>query len=99
MYGVEVGYGFTLTRVVTLRPLFAIGNFTATTDSSGQDPITGNHLSSSSSRSNVYVEPGITALLLFGRWFVGADLNALILPGMANVSGGFSTHGQIGLVF
>jgi hypothetical protein len=97
MYGVEAGYGLTF-LIVTVRPQLGIGNFTMTTDASGA--LVGSlGVSSSQSRSNVYFEPGVTGVIALGGWFVGADANVLVLPGMNQTNPAFTIHGQAGLVF
>jgi hypothetical protein len=99
MYGVEAGYGFTLLDMLTIRPQVGLGNFTMTTS-----------FGSSLSRddSNVYVEPGVTAFVTVPGlgWFVGADANLLVLPGIkdgtngqSNTDTAFTLHGQIGYKF
>ena len=99
MYGVEAGYGITLAERVTVRAQLGIGNLIGTTTTSSLYMIPGIAPNAPNSRSNVFLEPGITALLLLGRLFLGADLNVLAMPGMENAHGGLSAHGQVGLVF
>ncbi len=98
MYGFEGGYGLKLLDILTLRAQVGVGNFTATASAGG----------SSNDTSNLYVEPGITGLvsLPFVGWFVGADANVLVLPGISKDSSGqsqtdlaFTLHGQIGYKF
>jgi hypothetical protein len=57
------------------------------------------NVSGSTSKSNLYLEPGVTGLVSLGGWFVGADLNLLFLPGMDNTTTAFTLHGQVGLKF
>ncbi|MGA7119046.1 MAG: outer membrane beta-barrel protein [Polyangiaceae bacterium] len=97
MYGFEAGYGTVLVNVLTLRAQVGIGNFTNTLEVG----------SVSTDSSNLYLEPGITALvsLPFGGLFVGADANVLLLPGVKDATGqsqtvtAFTFHGQIGYKF
>jgi hypothetical protein len=98
-YGVEAGYGLTLS-LLTLRAQLGIGNFTVTGSGGGQ--VAGG----SSSESSLYLEPGVTAMVSLGMWFVGADVNALVLTGLKDDSTGNSStksaltfHGQLGLTF
>jgi hypothetical protein len=94
MYGAEVGYGFSLS-VLTIRPQIGIGNLTLTESGSATGFFSGN---ASSSDSNLYLEPGVTALISLGGWFVGADANLLFLPGADyNTTTAFTLHGQIGI--
>jgi hypothetical protein len=96
LYGIDVGYGPTFFDVLTLRGVVGIGNYTLTAD----------YLGASTSGSNLYLEPGITALLSFAGFFVGADANALILPGVtpagtssSTTDTAFTVHGQLGMKF
>jgi len=92
LYGIEAGYGFTLVDILTIRPQLGIGNLTIT--------------AASVSASNLYLEPGVTALVSLGEpWFVGGDVNLLVLPGISNGEGGtttdtaFTLHAQVGVKF
>jgi hypothetical protein len=94
MYGLEAGYDWKLT-ILTIRPQVGVGNFTGTTTVNG----------SGGSSSNLYVEPGVTALVSFGTLFVGADANLLVLPstkqpdGTTGTDTAFTIHGQVGVRF
>jgi hypothetical protein len=96
MYGLELGYGITLLDLLTIRPQVGIGN--ATFSESGNFSGIAN-VTSSQSNSNLYIEPGVTALISLGGWFVGADANVLFFPGRDDSKAAFSLHGQIGLKF
>jgi hypothetical protein len=93
MYGLDLGYNFKI-AILTIRPLLGIGNFTVS--HSGED--------GSGSASNLYLEPGLTALISLGILYVGADANILVLPGISQGNGNttetaFTAHGQVGVVF
>ena len=94
MYGVEAGYNWKIT-LLTIRPQLGVGNYTLTAGTSG----------SSASHSNLYLEPGVTALVSLGMMFVGADANLLVLPSIQQPDGNKSTdtaftlHGQLGVKF
>jgi hypothetical protein len=88
MYGGEVGYGFNI-LLLTIRPQVGIGNATFTASSGGV----------SQSTSNWYLEPGVTGLIGLGLLYVGADVNALVFPGLQDSQTGVSFHGQIGVKF
>lgn len=97
MYGVEGGYGIKLINLLTLRAQVGVGSYKVTVSSPG----------GSSDHSDLYIEPGVTALItlpLLG-WFVGADANALVLTGMKDQNGNsatdlsFTLHGQVGYTF
>ncbi len=100
MYGFEAGYGMKLIEILTLRAQVGIGNY----------DINSSVGSASSDINNLYIEPGLTALvsLPFVGWFVGADANVLALTGTPDpnsASGGkttdigFTLHGQVGYKF
>jgi hypothetical protein len=103
LYGIEAGYGFTLADVLTIRPQVGVGNATFSASFSGN--------SASTSASNLYLEPGVTGLIALGQWFVGADANLLVIPGVNSVStsanastssstySSFTVHGQVGIRF
>jgi hypothetical protein len=101
LYGVEGGYGITLLDLLTLRAQLGVGNAGVTASFSGS--AAGISASGDHTSNGLYLEPGVTALVSFGMWFVGADINALILTDFNNGSGGNSTktamtvHGQVGL--
>jgi hypothetical protein len=96
-YGVEAGYGISLFGLLTLRPQVGIGNATFSSSVSGSGAV--NADLSGGSKSNLYIEPGVTGLVAFGGYFVGADANLLFLPGLDNSKTAFTLHGQIGLKF
>ncbi|HTB74442.1 MAG TPA: hypothetical protein VK762_14420, partial [Polyangiaceae bacterium] len=58
-----------------------------------------NATANGTSTSNLYIEPGVTALISLGGWFVGADANLLFFPGLDDSKVAFSLHGQIGFKF
>jgi hypothetical protein len=97
LYGVEGGYGAKLLGLVTLRGQLGIGSYTVS-----QSGTRG-----ASSNSNIYLEPGLTALLTFGMVLVGVDANVLILPGISDpgptgqsgVDAAFTIHAQGGVKF
>jgi hypothetical protein len=97
MYGVEVGYGFKLIDILTIRPQVGIGNATFSVTGGGSGVATVDV--GSQSTSNIYLEPGVTGLISLGGWFVGADANLLFFPGLNDGQTAFSLHGQIGFKF
>jgi hypothetical protein len=62
-YGVEVGYGFSLS-ILTLRPQVGVGNFVVYGGGSESSGVT--TLSVSTNGHILYVEPGVTAIVPFG---------------------------------
>ena len=97
MYGVEAGYGITLLDILTIRPQIGLGN--ATFSSSGSGSGTLSVSVPGSDKSNLYLEPGVTGLVGLGLWYVGADANVLVFPGLDNSKAAFSLHGQVGVKF
>lgn len=89
LYGFEGGYSFKI-QLLTLRPTVQIGSYTlhySLVDGGGQNI------------HNLYVEPGVTALIGFGLWFVGADANVFLTPGMDKSRAAFMGNVQVGLKF
>jgi hypothetical protein len=97
LYGVEAGYGITLLDILTIRPQIGIGNATFSASASGAGAA--NFDVGGESKSNLYLEPGVTGLVSLGLWFVGADANVLVFPGLDGSQAAFSLHGQVGLKF
>jgi hypothetical protein len=103
LYGVEGGYGLTLLNLLTLRAQLGIGDAAVT----GSGNVSAPGVSGGGSKTNngLYLEPGVVGMVSLGMWFVGADLNALILTDFNNGSGNSSTktamtlHGQLGVTF
>jgi len=89
LYGVEGGYSFKI-ALLTLRPTVEIGSYTIHTSLSG---------GGSQDIHNLYVEPGVTALLGFGLLFVGADADIFLTPGLDNSKAAFMANGQVGVKF
>jgi hypothetical protein len=91
LYGAELGYSVKL-AILTIRPQVGLGNCTLSA-------------TGASDTNNLYVEPGLTGLITLGTIFVGADANALILPGIKQADGttgtstAFTLHGQVGVKF
>jgi hypothetical protein len=87
LIGVEGGYEIHVS-VVTLRPQVGVGSYTLIQSES-----------ESNSSSSLYFEPGVTALLTFGRWIMGADASVLFLPWLSDSQPAFTAHGQVGFKF
>jgi hypothetical protein len=104
-YGVEAGYGFKI-AILTLRPQVGVGNlhsFGTVTFPSGDS-------TSLAAYNNLYIEPGLTALISLGLVYVGADANLLVLPradsadpvtgaSTTKTETAFTVHGQVGVKF
>jgi hypothetical protein len=95
LYGVEGGYGIKFLDLLTIRGQVGVGNFTVSRTSYAD-------------LNNLYLEPGVTALLSFGLLFVGADANLLVLPSATDPGNplassswatAFTVHGQVGVNF
>ena len=102
LLGLEAGYGSKL-GPLSLRATVGIGNIES--DYSGAFAFAGVPAGGSTSNNGLYIEPGVTGVIGFGLWFVGADANALILPdylGYDNsktLEAAFTVHGQVGVKF
>jgi hypothetical protein len=66
--------------LLTLRPTVQVGNYTIHTSVLG---------GTSPDTHNLFVESGLTALLGFGLWFVGANANVFFTPGLDNSKAAF----------
>jgi len=96
LYGVEAGYNIRVS-ILTLRPQLGIGNYAQSESLSGTPTGQPSTPTAHYSASSLYLEPGVTGLLSFGLWIVGADANVLFLPGLSGSQPAFTAHGQIGI--
>lgn len=104
LIGGELGYTFSQLPVIQIRPQIGIGNahYGADVDQTITSPTA---ISVSGSSNHLYLEPGLTVLVPLGLLYVGADANALIVPGVDQGAGSsktytsLSVHGQLGLRF
>jgi hypothetical protein len=93
--GGELGYDFRILEILMLRPQVGLGAWTvgSSCQSSGLS-------CSGASSTNVYVEPGVTGLVLLGSSFLlGADANGLLVPASGRVGAALSMHAQAGVRF
>ncbi len=90
LYGFEGGYSFKVS-LVTIRPRLGVGNLRLSS-SAGDPPPSHGDIS-----NHLYLEPGVVGLVSFGELFVGADVNALLLP--TGPDSALTAHGQIGVTF
>ena|GEM_PF-1288820 len=87
LVGIEGGYEIHVS-LFTLRPQVGVGSYTL------------NQTESDSNNSgSLYLEPGVTGLLTFGRWIVGVDASVLFLPWLSGAQPAFTAHGQVGFKF
>ncbi len=101
-YGIEAGYDLMLLHIVTIRPQIGLGN--ATFINSGLRTSEAAQVVQSESNSDLYLQPGVVALLSLRGWFVGVDANLLFVPGMNDAYGhdwttSFALDGQVGIRF
>jgi len=91
LLGVELGYSITIVPKLLLRPQLGIGNASLSFGDT--------------SHGHLYLEPGLTALLLLGNLYLGADANLLAVTGIATgdnqtkTYAALTAHAQIGLRF
>jgi hypothetical protein len=92
MYGIDGGYSFHI-LMLTIRPQIGIGNLTL----SGSAQADSASPSLSSSDSHIYVQPGVTGLVTLGLVYVGAEVNALIIPGVDQGDGSSKTYASLAI--
>jgi hypothetical protein len=99
LYGFEGGYSFKI-ALLTLRPTVEVGSYTIHTSLSGGGSEAFDLVGlAAQDRHSLYVEPGVTALVGFGLWFVGADADIFLTPGLDNSQAAFMANGQVGVKF
>ena len=82
MYGLEVGYTLPI-PVVKIRPQVGIGDSIIGMSGGLAD---GPATPSGVSASNLYLEPGVLVFVPIRVMFIGADVNALILPSASGIT-------------
>jgi hypothetical protein len=95
LVGFEGGYNIGLS-MLTLRPQLGLGYYNAgfTQSSPGAVNVTD---TTGFNSSSVYIEPGVTGLLSFGIWMVGADVGILWVPAVDSSQAAVVIHGQFGI--
>jgi len=88
MYGLEGGYSIGV-PLFTIRPQVGIGNFS----------VTGSCSSCGGSSNNLYVEPGVVALLTLGTFLLGADVDLLYVPNFTDPQVAVVGNLQAGIKF
>lgn len=109
VYGGEFGYNIKLIPLLTIRPQIGIGNAEFSESVS-----VGGVSQSAPSTGYLYLEPGVVALISLGILYVGADVNALLLPSgptsnscatpnkngiCTGFDGAITAHAQVGVKF
>jgi hypothetical protein len=89
LYGVQGGYSVRI-LALTLRPTVEVGEYVIHTTVTGLP---------SQDVGNVYIEPGLTALVAVGPWFIGADANVFLTPGLDGSQAAFVANGELGVKF
>jgi hypothetical protein len=92
LFGLDVGWNARIGQYLTLRPRLGLGDAILTHTeprAGGVDVVTTASGSSSfgggtvaTQVKNVYVEPGFTLLVGYGRFFLGGDVGAFVVPGI-----------------
>jgi hypothetical protein len=91
LIGLEGGWNINLS-ILTIRPLLGLGYYNRGLDFSSS---ANGHTSADS--HSVYLQPGVTGLLTFGMWIVGADVSLLWVPAIDNSQVAVVAHGQFGI--
>jgi hypothetical protein len=103
VYGIEGGWGlYFLDNQLVLRPQLGLG--CQTTSSAAETP---GLATVQSTKTYFYLEPGVAALYLLDTYYVGADVNAYLLPYVprtgaectqtSSFATAFTLHGQVGV--
>jgi hypothetical protein len=92
MYGVEAGFNLGV-PLLTIRPQVGIGDFSvsASCSSDSGPACTGGN--------NLYIEPGVLALLSLGQFLVGADGDLLFVPNLDSAKVAVVGNLQVGVKF
>jgi hypothetical protein len=84
LYGGELGYGLTLASLVVLRAQLGLGDeMLGMGGGVAIGPIDDNITTFAQpvrTTNYLYLEPGVTGLVEFGKVYAGVDVNALLLP-------------------
>ena len=101
LLGVEVGYTIKAVPVLRIRPQIGVGNAHFSSGADGTDV--------TSSNDHVYLEPGLSVIIPLALLYVGADANAILVPGVDSPTlsdpgatktyAAFSIHAQVGVTF
>jgi hypothetical protein len=79
-YGIEAGYELQIVGGLTVRPQVGVGDFVLTFDPGACTLCNITQTNGSSNISSLYLQPGVAALFSLGKWLLGVDASALVLP-------------------
>jgi hypothetical protein len=100
LYGIDLGYTISFPRVqwFKLRPMLELGDAELTRNGTvGASDITNGSLSPYRSSNSFYLQPGLEAFLTTSGFFIGADVNLLVITSLVDVDGAsVSEDGAIG---
>jgi hypothetical protein len=99
-YGVELGYGTTLFRLLTLRGQLGVGDYAVASDwtvsrCSGAPSCSMPPMRSLANGDNLYLAPGLLLQVTLGPVLVGVDGNLFYMPSWSYPQSG-TPHGQGG---
>jgi hypothetical protein len=97
LVGLEGGYNIGLS-ILTIRPQLGLGYYHVGYSLSVPTGI-GTSGNSSQNSDSIYLQPGVTGLLSFGIWLVGADVGVLWVPAVDASQAAVTVHGQFGIKF
>jgi hypothetical protein len=90
LYGVDLGYTLSIPRVkyLKIRPLLELGDTEITRSGNvGASDVTAGALSQYHSVNSFYAQPGLLVFLTVSGFFIGADANLLLVPGVLDITG------------
>jgi hypothetical protein len=98
-YGLDAGYDFRLLSRFIVRPQLGVGRIALYQSSPVQVVASDGLQGLDGTAHDVYLEPGVTAVLSLWHFFLGVDANALFVPELAHSRAALTAHGQLGVRF
>jgi hypothetical protein len=93
LYGIDLGYTLTIPRArfLKFRPLLELGDTEITRTGTVIDSdVTAGTLSQYHSVNSFYAQPGLLVFVTTSGFFIGADVNLLVIPGVLDITGAFA---------
>jgi hypothetical protein len=98
-YGLDAGYDFRLLSRFIVRPQLGVGRIALYQSSPVQVVVNDGLEGLDGTAHDVYLEPGVTAIVFLWHFLLGVDANALWVPELAHSRAALTAHGQLGVRF